>query len=117
MIRAFLISTVAMAFGAAYASVDAVAPPPGLLPTDVAALEVLDQQHLAIIRRAERMCAVDTGWGGIQFKGCVIGSVDNAINTGGAAQLLAYHQALPFYVRHNSRRPSHSWEAWTLRAN
>jgi hypothetical protein len=79
-------------------------PPPGAIPEDPAQFRALQAQHARIVRRAERMCAVDYGWGGgAGFRACVVSSVENAVMLSQNPALAAYHRSLPFHARYRWR--------------
>lgn len=100
----------------AFADISAVSPPPGILPQGEDQLRALDAQQSGIVRRAERICAVDHGWsGGAAFRACVISLADNAVATSGSPQLQAYHRALPYPARYSSQRVGPRWSAWQVR--
>jgi hypothetical protein len=78
--------------------------PPGAIPENPSQYRAVQSQHARIVRRAERMCAVDYGWkGGAGFRMCMVSSVDNAVMLSGNSALQAYHRSLPFPARYRWR--------------
>jgi hypothetical protein len=77
---------------------------------DPAAAQALDRRQLAIVRRAERVCAFETGsYGGPSFRACVTGTADSAVLGTNDPMLSAYHRALPPWQRYTSRRVGPDW--------
>jgi hypothetical protein len=82
----------------------AAPPPPGVLPDDPGRMAIIRHKHANIVRRAERRCAHDYGWGGgANFRACVVGSVETAITVSQDPALLAYHRSMPFPARYRWR--------------
>jgi hypothetical protein len=107
--------TLALALApAASADMAPVPPPPGVLPDDPGRMAFIRQRHASIVRRAERRCAHQYGWnGGVNFRACVVTSVDTAVMASENPQLIAYHRSLPFGARYQWRDPGPT--PWQMR--
>jgi hypothetical protein len=99
-----------------YAAPGTFAQAPSALPQDARSLSALESTHVAIVRRASRMCAVDARYGGAIFKACTISLTDSAVATSENDMLMAYHQALPIVPRYDENRASNIWRAWLVRS-
>jgi hypothetical protein len=93
----------------------AVATPPSAndvdfsaLPSDQSALSELNWRQRRMVRRAQNVCANETG-GGMSGP-CVIGRVDRAVAQENDPALTAFHYALPVQHRYDSQRASTVWK-------
>lgn len=112
--RVFALVLALFAVPVARADLTPVPPPPGVLPDDPDRLASIRHRYTLIVRRADRQCAHQYGWsGGINYRACVIGSVDNAILLSEDPQLQAFHRSLPFPARYQWRDPGPT--PWQLR--
>lgn len=70
-------------------------------------LRSLNNEHVRIVRQAERVCSVGPFTGVVrrtQNKGCITGEVERHVRSVGDANLLTFHQTLPLRYRYSSER-------------
>jgi hypothetical protein len=117
MLRAWVLPVLLaiLAAPAAAANMSAAPPPPGVLLQDGPGFDALQRRHAAILRRAGRSCAHQYGWqSGVNYRACVVGSVENAIMISQDPQLQAYHRSLPFPIRYQFR-PDAAPAPWQIK--
>jgi hypothetical protein len=88
------------------------------LPRDEEGLSAVDAKQLRIVRRATNMCdATDPAFvrTRVTRRPCIIGSVDNAVQTSDDPALQAYHAALPLNVRYDRFRSAYYYQQMLVR--